>query len=87
MARTRARRPSLLSPVAYVRRAGIYKGLLGGNRGWLIAGGTVIALGRVRRLLGKQAEVVTIEKLVPGHPIRLEAIRPLTRRQRRAARG
>lgn len=88
MARARARRrPSVLSPFAYVRRAGIYRGVLGGSRGWLIVGGTAFALGRIRRLLGKNPEIVTIEELKPGHPIRLEAIRPPTRRQRRAARG
>jgi hypothetical protein len=85
MARARTRRPSLLSPFAYARRAGVYKGLLGGDRRWLIVGGTVIVLGRIRRLLGRQPEIVTIEKLEPGHPLRLEAIRPPSRRERRRA--
>jgi hypothetical protein len=85
MARVRSRRPSLLSPIGYARRAGIYKGLLGGDRRWLIVGGTVIVLGKLRRTFGKQTEVVTIEKLVPGHPLRLEAIPAPSRRQRRRA--
>jgi hypothetical protein len=85
MARARTRRPSLLSPFAYARRAGIYKGLLGGDRRWLVIGGTVIIAGRIRRLLGRQPEIVTIERLEPGHPLRLEAIAPPSRRERRRA--
>ena len=85
MARARTRRPSPLSPFAYARRAGIYKGLLGGDRRWLFIGGTVIIAGRIRRLLGRQPEIVTIEKLEPGHPLRLEAIAPPSRRERRRA--
>jgi len=85
MARVRTRRPSLLSPFAYARRAGIYRGLLGGDRRWLIIGGTVIVAGRIRRLLGRQPEIVTVEKLEPGHPLRLEAIAPPSRRERRRA--
>lgn len=83
MARVRSRRTRLLSPIAYARRAGIYRGLLGGNRRWLIIGGTVIVAGRLRRMFGKQPEVVTIEQLKPGQPIRLEAIAAPLRRQRR----
>jgi hypothetical protein len=83
MARVRTRRPSLLSPFAYARRAGIYRGLLGGDRRWLIIGGTVIIAGRIRRMLGRQPEIVTIEELKPGHPLRLEAIAPPSRRERR----
>ena len=85
MARTRSRRSSLLSPFAYARRAGIYRGLLGGDRRWLFIGGTVIIAGRIRRMLGRQPEIVTIEKLEPGHPLRLEAIPPPSRRERRRA--
>jgi len=85
MARVRSRRPGLLSPLAYAKRAGVYRGLFGGDRRWLIIGGTIIVLGRVRRFFGRQPEIVTIEQLKPGHPIRLEAIAPPSRRERRAA--
>jgi hypothetical protein len=34
-------------------------------------------------MLGRQPEVVTIEQLKPGHPLRLEAIAPPSRRERR----
>ena len=85
MARVRTRGSSLLSPIAYARRAGIYRGLLGGDRRWLIIGGTVIVAGKIRRMLGRQPEIVTIEQLKPGHPIRLEAIAPPSRRERRRA--
>ncbi len=85
MARARTRRPSVLSPFAFAKRAGIYRGLLGGDRRWLILGGTAIVLGRIRRMFGRTPEIVTIEELKPGHPLRLEAIPPPSRRERRRA--
>jgi hypothetical protein len=36
-------------------------------------------------MLGRQPEIVTIEQLQPGHPLRLEAIAPPSRRERRRA--
>lgn len=85
MAALGSRRRRLLSPIAYARRAGIYRGLLGGDRRWLIIGGTVIVAGKLRRVFGRSTEVVTLEELKPGQPLRLEAIRPPSRRERRAA--
>lgn len=39
----------------------------------------------LKRLLGRNDEVVAIEKLEPGQFVRLEAIAPPTRRERKAA--
>lgn len=86
MARAPSRRPYILSPIAQARRQFVVKGVLGGNRRWLLIGGVVYAGYFVRRMFGKNTEVVLIEKLVPGQPIRLEAIPAPSRRQRRAAR-
>lgn len=85
MARARSRRGGLLSPFAYARRAGIYRGLFGGDRRWLLIGGTVIVAGKLRRFFGRSTEIVTIEELKPGQPLRLEAIPAPSRRQRRRA--
>lgn len=79
------RRGGLLSPIAFARRQGLYKGLLGGSRGWLVLGATVWGGRLLRRTLGRNEEVVAIEVLKPGQAIRLEAIPPVTRRQRRSA--
>ena len=81
-----ARRPRLLSPTAFLRRSAVYKGLLGGRRGWLAVGAIVWFPRFMKRLFGRTEEVVTTEKLLPGEFVRLDAVRPPTRRQRRAAR-
>lgn len=78
-------RARLLSPLAIVRRNAIHKGLFGGSRGWMIVGGVLWSGRFVRRTLGRHEEVVALEVLKPGQFVRLEAISPLTRRQRRAA--
>jgi hypothetical protein len=39
----------------------------------------------LKRLLGRNEEVVATEKLKPGQFVRLEAIAPPTRRERKAA--
>jgi hypothetical protein len=81
-----ARRPGLLSPVAALRRNGLYKGLLGGSRGWMAVGAVVWAPRLMKKLLGRNEQIVATEVLKPGQAIRLEAIAPPTRRDRRAAR-
>lgn len=81
-----ARRRGLLSPTALLRRSALYKGLLGGSRGWMAVGAVVWAPRLVKRVFGRNEEVVATEVLEPGQFVRLEAIRPLTRRQRKALR-
>lgn len=81
-----ARRPGLLSPVAALRRNGLYKGLLGGSRGWMAVGAVVWAPRLMKKLLGRNEQIVATEVLKPGQAIRLEAIAPPTRGDRRAAR-
>lgn len=79
-----ARRPGLLSPFALLRRNALYKGLLGGRRGWMAIGAAVWAPRLIKKLLGRQEEIVLTEKLRPGQAIRLEAIPQSTRAERRA---
>jgi hypothetical protein len=83
MARTR--RPSYLSPIAYARRNGLYKGLLGGDRRWLMVGGTLWGLRALRKALGRTETIVTVEKMEPGQWMSLRTIAPLSRRERRKA--
>jgi hypothetical protein len=80
----RRRRPSLLSPTAYLRRGALYKGVFGGSRGWLAVGALVWGPRLVKKALGRTEEVVTVETMRPGDVLRLETIPQTTRRQRRA---
>jgi len=80
-----ARRSSLLSPTALLRRSALYKGLFGGSRGWMAVGAVLWGPRLLKRLLGKQEEVIANEKLMAGQWLRLDAVAPPTRRQRKAA--
>ena len=79
-----ARRASLLSPTAFLRRSALYKGLFGGHRGWLAVGAVMWAPKLFKRFFGKREEVIATEKLTAGQFVRLESIRPPTRRERKA---
>lgn len=76
----------LTSPTAFVRRMGLYRGLLGGSRGWMVAGGVVWGVRLARRFLGRTAEIAATEILKPGQFVTIRAIAPLTRRERKTAR-
>ncbi len=82
----RSRRPSLLSPFALARRNGIYKGLLGGDRKWLIIGGAFWGSRILKKSLGESEQIVTIEKMAPGQWMSLRTIPAPTRKQRKAER-
>jgi hypothetical protein len=76
----------LLRPSVLLRRNALYRGLLGGSRGWLAIGALLWGKGLLKKLLGKDEQVLAVEKLKAGQGIRIDAIRPDTRRQRRAVR-
>ena len=78
------RRSTLLSPTALLRRNALYKGVLGGSRGWMAVGVVLWGPRLARKYFGKQEEVIAIEKLTAGQAIRLESIAPPTRKQRKA---
>ena len=70
------RRPSLLRPGYYIRRASINKGLFGDDRFWRTV--FILMTGRrvLRKVMGSDPETVAIEKLKPGQFVRIEAIAP-----------
>lgn len=80
------RRTGALSPLAALRRKSLNKGLLGGQRGWMAVGAVVWGARFVRKAFGRSEKVVATEVLRPGQVLRLEAIAPLSRGERRAAR-
>ena len=68
----------------FLRYGALHKGLLGGSPGWrtiffLMFGGRI-----VKRMTGKVEQIVATEKLKPGQLLQLEAIKPLTRREKKA---
>ena len=79
-------RSRLLSPTVALRRNALYKGLLGGQRGWMVVGAFVWAPRLMKKALGRTEEVVAIERLEPGQALRIEAIRRPSRREDRAIR-
>lgn len=81
-----ARRARLLSPTAMLRRSALYKGVFGGHRGWMAVGAVLWGPRILRRVFGKQEEIVAVERLTAGQSVRLESIKPPTRKERKAAR-
>ena len=79
-------RSRLLSPTVALRRNAIYKGLLGGQRGWLAIGAVVWTPRLLKRALGRTEQVVATERLEPGQVLRIEAIKRPTRAEDRARR-
>ena len=79
-------RSSALSPIAALRRNALYKGLLGGSRGWLAVGAFVWGPRLLKKALGRTEHVVAKEVLQPGQTLCIEAIAPRSNAQRRAAR-
>ena len=81
-----ASRTRALSLFAALRRKALYKGVLGGSRGWM-AVGVVVWGGRfIRKAFGRTEKVVATEVLKPGQVLCLEAIAPPSRGERRASR-
>ena len=85
MAASRAR--AFPSPLQIASRNVIVKGLVGGQRRWLLIGGVVWTARFARRLFGKNAEIVTIEHMQPGQWMSLRTITPPTRKERKAAKS
>jgi hypothetical protein len=80
------RRPGLLSPMALLRRGALYKGLLGGRRGWMAVGAVVWGPRMLKKAFGRSETIVATEVLKPGQGVLLTTIKPVTRGERRAAR-
>jgi len=76
----------LLSISRLARRRGLYRGVLGGQRGWLAFGALFWGGRALKRIVARQETYVTTERLAPGQTVILTAIAPLTRRARRAER-
>lgn len=80
-----ARRTRLFSPSAFLRNGAIYKGFLGPSRGWKIVGALIFGRRALKKLFGKTEETLTVEKLQAGQFVRIDAVKPPSRRQRKRA--
>ncbi len=78
-----ARTSGALSPIAALRRNALYKGLLGGSRGWLAVGAFVWGPRLLKKVLGRTEQLVAKEVLKPGQTLCIEAIEPQSRAQRK----
>jgi hypothetical protein len=68
----------------FLRQGALQKGLLGGSPGWRALFVVMFGARMMRKLFGKTEEIVFTEKLKPGHLLQIEAIKPLSRRARKA---
>lgn len=71
---------------AVARRKGLRRGLIGGNRAWMLVGAAAWAIRFARRLGAKDETVISTESLKPGETLIIETHARPTRRQRRAER-
>jgi hypothetical protein len=72
----------LLSPTLLLRRNAVAKGLFGGSRVWQVV--LVIMFGRrfLRKVMGREPELVATEKMVPGQFLSIRTIDPRSERRR-----
>jgi len=77
-----------VSPTAFMlRRNALYKGVLGGHYVWRVVGVVVWVPHLIRRMAGREEQLLTLETLKPGQGVRVGTVVPssATRRQRRAS--
>ncbi|CAN5473276.1 hypothetical protein BH10ACT2_BH10ACT2_11750 [soil metagenome] len=80
-----ARKSSLFAPAAVLRQRSLQRGVLGGHRGWMAVGVLVWTPRVLKRLAGRQNELIATERLRPGQTIQLTALEPPTRSELKAA--
>jgi hypothetical protein len=73
---------AFLRPGYLLRTNATSRGLLGGSRGWRIVFGLLMAKRFWTKIMGKQPEVVALDKLRPGQIMTIEAIGPKDPRRR-----
>ena len=62
----RSVRPRIFSPFVYARRAFVYRGLMDGNRAWLVLGGTVWAGRLIRGMVGRRETIAATRGALTG---------------------
>jgi hypothetical protein len=81
-----AERVPLFTPAHFLRRRGLYRGVLGGNRAWLTVF-VIMVSGRVlRNIVARSEQVAAVERLGPGQRLLITTIDPATERRSRKRR-
>jgi hypothetical protein len=73
----------LLNPFNLLRRLSIYRGLLAGDKGWLVIGALVWGPRLLRRAMGRRPERVAAEPMGIGHVLRIELLPQDTKLERK----
>ncbi|MEN9646320.1 MAG: hypothetical protein RL238_2989 [Actinomycetota bacterium] len=76
----------LFRPSVLLRRQALSKGVLGGNRTWMVIAVFVYSPRLLRRLFGREEVVVAREPLRSGQTLRLQGLGDLTKAERKAIR-
>jgi hypothetical protein len=76
-----------MGPVRLLHSRGFYRGVVGGSGGWALVYFVITGGRMVRKVFGKHPEIAAIERLDPGQFVRIEAIAPPTRRERKTAKA
>jgi hypothetical protein len=75
--------PRALRPAVVVRRRAVRQGFLGGSTFWKIVGALVFGRSTLKKIFGKNPEVIDVSALPAGRVMQVSASTPLTRRRRR----
>ncbi len=55
----------------FLMRQGWRRGVIGGNRAWVVGGGLALVAHLARRAMHREPEVVFSERLAPGESVRV----------------
>jgi hypothetical protein len=76
----------MLRPSVLLRRKAMYAGFLGPSRFWKLVGIFVFGKSTIKKIFGKNTEVVDVARLGPERFMTVTTAKPMTRRRRRKLR-
>ncbi len=79
--------PRAFRPGVLIRRHALYKGVFGPSMLWKVIAVIVFGKRTLKKAFGKNEQFLGTEKLVGGQFVRIESIKPTTRRDRKRARN
>jgi hypothetical protein len=86
MAHRRVGLVGFVAPSKWMRSHALYRGFLGGSKSWVVIGVFLYAPKLTKQLFGRVERVVATERLLPGQFVRIEALGPLSKAERKAIR-
>jgi hypothetical protein len=78
--------PYAYRPSVIIRSKALRKGLFGSSVAWKLVAGVVFGRSTLKKIFGRNVEVLDSVALKGGRLMQIETIKPPTRRQRRRAR-